>query len=217
MAVESGEHARSLAVYLMITSFLLTITVLYFYYYIGELEYFAGLLAFLTPAMTANGSAVLAKKVKGRLRGGDAPLTPIDGGRMWRGKRILGSNKTWEGLFLGSLVGTLAGMFLAVIAWLGIGWRYSLLLAASAPYSSLAALVGDVVSSFYKRRRGLRPGEPLPVCDQLDFYMFAVIVLWLLGVPMTLADVLLAALLVYGLHILTNCLAWEAGLKNVCP
>lgn len=208
---------KSLVTYLMLTSLMLVLLVIYFYYYIGKITDFLVLVAFLTPAMVANGSAVLARKVKLSVKGESASLTPIDGGRTWKGKPILGSNKTWEGLFFGSLLGVLAGEIIAVLAWFTLDWELAPMLAVVTPYVSVAALLGDLASSFWKRRRGLRPGEPFPICDQLDFYLFAVIALLLTGFRPPLMDIVLVGLFVYSLHIVTNCIAREIGIKKECP
>lgn len=212
-----NDWRMALTMYLMLTSLLLLATVIYFYQYTGRILYLAEFTAFLTPAMVANGSAVLAKRIKRSMHRGTIQLTPIDGGRVWRGKRLLGSNKTWEGLFFGSLSGVLAGEILSGAAWLLYKWRDSLLLSVASPYVSVAALLGDIASSFFKRRIGLMPGEPFPVCDQLDFYVTSILVLILLGFNMSVTDILLGALFVYSLHIVTNCLARQAGLKDECP
>ena len=61
--------------------------------------YISALLLFL-PAGIANAVPVLVKKVPGLSK----LKAPIDGGISFRGKRLLGANKTWRGLISGTLV-----------------------------------------------------------------------------------------------------------------
>src|SRR3989344_5213302 len=56
----------------------------------------------LIPALAANGLAPLAR---GR--------RPVDGGRLWGGKPILGKGKTWEGTVLGVVAASLVGGVMA--------------------------------------------------------------------------------------------------------
>lgn len=213
----SDEPAiETLMIYLIVTTLLLALMVVYFYYYAGLINHFLSIIIFLIPPMIANGAAVITKKFKGFLHGGKVTLTPIDGGRTWKGKRLLGDHKTYDGFFFGSLSGVVVGEAVALIAYL-LGWRDSILLAVTAPYTSIAALTGDLISSFLKRRIGLKPGAPLPLIDQLTFYLLAVIVLLAIGFQVTLQDVVVVALLVYSLHVMTNCLAKMGGLKEECP
>jgi len=39
--------------------------------------------------------------------------TPVDFGRSWRGKRILGDGKTWRGLICGTIAGGICGLMQA--------------------------------------------------------------------------------------------------------
>ena len=72
-----------------------------------------------------------------------------------------------------------------------------------------------MLASFVKRRLGLARGEPLPVIDQLDFFIAASLTLKLLGVPVTLLDVAVLAVVTYALHRATNYAAYKLGLKSV--
>ncbi|MFW6318076.1 MAG: CDP-archaeol synthase, partial [Halorubrum sp.] len=55
----------------------------------------------MVPAYVPNNAAVLA--------GGGRP---IDGGREWRGARLLGDGKTWRGTAVGTLVGVVLALVL---------------------------------------------------------------------------------------------------------
>lgn len=118
----------------------------------------------MLPAYVPNNAAVLA--------GGGRP---IDGGRTWKHKRLLGDGKTWRG----TVVGTACGLALA----LGLNRcnrRVATALDVSLPRFgrsalslSAGAMAGDMVASFYKRRSGRERGAPVPGLDQLDFVVGA--------------------------------------------
>jgi CDP-diglyceride synthetase len=80
---------------------------------------------------------------------------PIDGGLVWRdGRRFLGRSKTWRGLAIGVL-------FPACLSPLiGLSW----LAGASA---GAAAMAGDCLSSFIKRRMGLQSSGMALGLDQI--------------------------------------------------
>jgi len=100
--------------------------------------------------LAANGRPVLAKRLLG-----DRWALPLDGGVLFLDQRpLLGSGKTWRGLAV-----ALAGC--ALVAWLfGYGWRLGFLFGA-------AAMLGDLLSSFAKRRLGLRSGSMALGVDQI--------------------------------------------------
>lgn len=167
----------------------------------------------MLPAYVPNNAAVLA--------GGGAP---IDGGRTWRGRRLLGDGKTWRG----TAVGVLAGVTLAV-ALSAVRSTVAAALGVPLPgFPPLAALglaagamLGDIGASFLKRRTGRQRGAPFPGVDQLDFVVGAVALTALLAFgwfratflrpPTVLAAVVL---LTPVLHVGTNALAYGLGLKD---
>jgi CDP-2,3-bis-(O-geranylgeranyl)-sn-glycerol synthase len=90
-----------------------------------------------------------------------------------------------------------------------------------------AALVGDAVKSFFKRRRGKDRGAPWVPFDQLDFVVFGLLAAFLAG-PFLLADgwlwaallddwVVLATILALTpfLHFLVNVVGYVLKLKDV--
>ena len=158
-------------------------------------------LKFIFPAYCANAVPVLV--------GGGRQ---IDSGKNFvDGKPIFGKNKTFRGFFLGLIVGTGAG--LAETAYFG---------SKSFPFLlgfllSLGALLGDLAGAFVKRRIGLAPGDMLPVVDQLDFIVGAL----LISLPISLSLIvfsweLVAATLIITLpiHLLTNFGAYKLKLKR---
>lgn len=100
--------------------------------------------------VAANGAPIVARKLFGH-RG----AAPIDGG--WRlpdGKPLFGSSKTWRGLCAALLVGTALAPLLAL--------PYTLGLTVAA-----AAMAGDLLSSFVKRRLGIPPSGMAFGLDQV--------------------------------------------------
>jgi CDP-2,3-bis-(O-geranylgeranyl)-sn-glycerol synthase len=165
----------------------------------------------MLPAYVPNNAAVVA--------GGGRP---IDGGREWRGARLLGDGKTWRG----TAVGTAAGIGLALglnavngaaSGALGVDLPTFALPAAAA--LAFGAMCGDIGASFLKRRSGRERGAAFPGLDQLDFVVgalglaFVVDTDWALAVfaPGVLAVVLVMTPV---LHVLTNVGAYALGLKD---
>lgn len=167
----------------------------------------------MLPAYIPNNVAVLA--------GGGRP---VDAGRTWRGRRLLGDGKTWRG----TAVGTLAGVALAVGLDVGrpalssaIGVALVGFPAVVAVTLPVGAMLGDLAASFLKRRTGRERGATLPVLDQLDFAVGALVLTyiaadgWFVGTFLDPPTVLLAVLVLTPvLHVGTNVVAYLLGLKN---
>jgi CDP-2,3-bis-(O-geranylgeranyl)-sn-glycerol synthase len=153
-------------------------------------------LIFMLPAYCANAVPVIA--------GGGLALD--FGKNFFDGKPIFGKNKTFRGFFSGLAIGTAVGFVESVFFNYPI--VFGLLL-------SLGALFGDLTAAFAKRRLGLSPGDLLPVVDQVDFVIGAI----LFSLPVclhTLSWELLAAVLIVTppIHLLTNFVAYRLGLKS---
>ena len=135
-----------------------------------------GAIWFVIPAYVANSTPTI-------LGGGRT----IDGGRLWRdNKRLLGDGKTWRGLVLGTLTGTIIGFlqfFLEENNTSGIDisiFRAFLL--------SFGALLGDIIGSFIKRRKNLKRGESFLFMDQLGFIIMGTILVLIFS-PLTINNV----------------------------
>jgi CDP-2,3-bis-(O-geranylgeranyl)-sn-glycerol synthase len=159
-------------------------------------------LYYIFPAYCANASPVI-------FGGGK----PIDLGKKFLdGKPIFGSHKTYRGLISGLLIGTLVGWmqeFLAPNIYLPKGSTF-LGFALSA-----GALLGDLMGSFIKRRLNLEPGSPLPVVDQIDFVVAAL--LFALMVEPSSLSILKAIIIIaltFPIHVLTNFIAYILHLKD---
>lgn len=151
---------------------------------------------FIFPAYCANAAPVLA--------GGGVPM---DFGRtLPDGRPVFGRNKTYRGFFFGLAVGTAVGLLESVV--FGYPLLFGLQLA-------LGALVGDLAGAVLKRRLGIAPGGLLPVVDQVDFIVGAI----LFSLPLCLEvfswELALVVLLITPpVHLLTNFVAYKLGLKS---
>lgn len=159
------------------------------------------------PAMVANGTPVVVmKNKKGH---------PIDFGKYFIDKkRVFGDSKTIEGVLVGIIAGGIAGLLVGLLYIEEYIFEKIVLTSFT---SSSGAMIGDLLKSFFKRRLGIESGGKMPIADQLDFYLGAN--LFLLVVPETIKPslpvFLLGLIVIPVLHIVTNRLAFHAGLKKV--
>ena len=151
-------------------------------------------LKFIFPAYCANATPVLA--------GGG---TRMDFGKnFFDGKRVFGNNKTFRGFFFGLAIGVLVGL---METWV---FHFPFLFALLNP---LGALLGDLAGAFLKRRIGIEPGGLLPVVDQVDFVVGAIV----FSIPLAIVSWQLAVtvlLITPPIHLLTNFLAYKMRLKR---
>jgi CDP-2,3-bis-(O-geranylgeranyl)-sn-glycerol synthase len=74
-------------------------------------------------------------------------------------------------------------------------------------------LFGDLAGAFLKRRLGLAPGEMLPIIDQIDFIVGAILFSFFLQMP-SLELTVVVMVITPPLHVLTNYAAYKLGLKG---
>lgn len=171
---------------------------------------------FMLPAAAANAAPIFAA----RLPLLDRWDTPIDFGRRFHGKPILGPHKTWRGIVSGIVVATfvlwaqqiLSGGFESLrIFTNGVDYPTlpTLLLG---PLFGLGALGGDAVKSFFKRRHGTPSGESWLPFDQLDYIIGAIIVS-LPFVVLTIRQYLLVLVIWFVAHLASTYAGWKVGLK----
>ena len=165
----------------------------------------------MLPAYVPNNAAVLA--------GGGRP---IDGGRTWGGRRLLGDGKTWRGTAAGTAAGVALALALDAVAgpvadFLGVPAVAFPLPAALG--LALGAMCGDMCASFLKRRSGHERGAPFPGLDQLDFVVSALLLAFLaapdwFGEVFTLPVLFVVVVATPLLHLGTNSIAYVFGLKE---
>lgn len=153
------------------------------------------------PAYAANMAPVIAK----RLRLFSALDRPLDGGAVLHGQPLFGPHKTLRGFVVGISAAIVVAVFQRWAATrAGLFQEVSL-----PPHTTLSpllwggllgggALLGDLVKSFVKRRRGIPPGRRWFPWDQLDLVFGAVVlgsIVYTVPLPLILIVLLATPLL----------------------
>ncbi|MFA9417711.1 CDP-2,3-bis-(O-geranylgeranyl)-sn-glycerol synthase [Natrinema sp. HArc-T2] len=165
----------------------------------------------MLPAYVPNNAAVLA--------GGGRP---IDGGRTWGDRRVLGDGKTWRGTAMGIVAGVALAVVLTVIEPTvsdALGFAVPRFEPLAALGLAGGAMFGDILASFLKRRSGRQRGAMFPGLDQLDFVVVSLPLTALLATDwfltwFTLEVILVVVVVTPILHVTTNVIAYKLGLKN---
>ena len=154
-------------------------------------------LKFIFPAYCANAAPALA--------GGGRSMD--FGKNFFDGKRIFGKNKTFRGFFFGWVIGIIVGLAEGTVFGFG---AYSISFSIFTP---LGALLGDLTGAFLKRRLNIAPGGLLPIVDQIDFVVGALV--FSLPLMMISWELALAVILITPpIHLFTNFLAYKLKLKK---
>jgi CDP-2,3-bis-(O-geranylgeranyl)-sn-glycerol synthase len=172
---------------------------------------------FFLPGYFANLSASLSRRIKFL----DFLAKPVDCGKFFQGYPIFGSHKTWRGIISGSFLGILTAFFqkwlylsssffkdLSIIDYSKLNiFLFGFLL-------SFGALFGDLLFAFFKRRNGIKPGDPWIPFDQINFLIggFCFITPYVL-LPIKIWIILLIC--TFFLHILANRLGYILKLQKV--
>ena len=155
-------------------------------------------LYYIFPAYCANGAPVI-------FGGGRS----IDSGKLFiDGKPLFGSHKTIRGFIAGLAIGTFVGWLQEAIAPAAGFPKGSVLLGFML---SLGAMIGDLAGSFLKRRLSLDPGAPLPIIDQIDFALMALLMAAPVKPP-TIVMTIIILVLTVPIHLLINICCLFCGL-----
>jgi CDP-diglyceride synthetase len=118
------------------------------------MQYLAVLYALILITL-ANGMPVIANRILGRRFAG-----PLDGNvKFIDGRALFGASKTIRGIVVAILATS------ACAPLLGLDWKIGLLVA-------ITAMLGDLLSSFLKRRLGLPPSSRATGLDQIPESLF---------------------------------------------
>jgi hypothetical protein len=172
------------------------------------MQYVLLALWFFLPAGVANATPVIARFA---FKNWDAP---IDFGATYKGKQLLGPNKTWRGL----ICGTLAACLLAALQY--FVWLPPALEAKSLGFMvtlggviGLGALIGDSVESFFKRQAGLASGQSWFPFDQTDYIIGGLLFsLFLILLPWQVY--MWVFVLYFGIHLVTVYLFYKLGIRD---
>lgn len=152
---------------------------------------------------------------------------PIDGGRMLRGRRLFGPNKTYRGVIAVGL-GTALGFgiqaiflhqitsirYLELIDYSHLNW-FPLGLAMG-----VAAMLSELPNSFIKRQLGIAPGTPgngmvgvlFYILDQIDLLLGVWLVLSF-AVEVTLSRVLWSVIFLFLAHPMITLAGYALGMR----
>ena len=144
----------------------------------------------------ANYAPILIKKLLGTTLN-----RAIDGGLVLPdGHPFLGSSKTWRGLAAAIIASTCASIVV------GVRWKVGALV-------GVVAMVGDCLSSFAKRRLGVKPGEMSLGLDQIPESLLPALVCGLY-LPLNGADVAAVLLLFIVAQIVFSRVLFTFGLRD---
>ena len=150
----------------------------------------------LTVLAVANGTPIIVEKILGKFL-----AFPIDGGATYSdGKPLFGSSKTLRGLAL-SIVATTA-----VAPLIGLSWKVGTLVA-------LVAMIGDLFSSFLKRRMGLAPSCQAIGLDQIPESLLPLLACWFF-LPLSIVDVVVATMIFFVGELLLSRVLFKLGIRN---
>jgi CDP-2,3-bis-(O-geranylgeranyl)-sn-glycerol synthase len=169
------------------------------------------------------------------------PRKLMDGGRMYRGNRLFGDHKTWNGFIGGIVLGFIAfylitfkiypAVYDITVSYFASGnlvFKYVteeqilFFVDTSNPFwfyfgqflMCVGAPVGDLLASFIKRRFNRPPGTQFPVLDQIDFIVMGILFAYPVF-PIPLEYALFPILLSPMITILANILGYYTGRKEV--
>lgn len=162
------------------------------------------LLWLLVPAMVAN----MAPVIVARYHLLEILNQPVDGGRSWRGRRLLGDHKTIRGFLVGTVSAAGTGLIQHYIApfptlHFNTPLEYPLTAFWFGAAIGFLALTGDSLKSFFKRRLHIRPGHSWPLFDQIDFVIPSLLIVALF-IPVSLAESISALLIIGAASAITS-------------
>jgi CDP-diglyceride synthetase len=149
---------------------------------------------------------------------------PIDRGRCWRGRRLLGDNKTWRGALVMTTGAALAAILLWQWPWFRARMPEEIRRAGALPYAlllSLGATLAELPNSFLKRQLDIAPGKQrgsflgamLSIFDQGDFVFgvwIALLPIWVMS-PTQALTAFVAVVLV---HAIINVIGYAIGART---
>lgn len=152
-------------------------------------------LLLLLLVLVANGAPVLAQRLL------PFESRPLDGGlRLRDGRRLFGRTKTLQGL----LAAVLASVTVSLLC--GYGWQPGLVI-------GVFAMLGDLFSSFIKRRLGMRSSSMALGLDQVPEALFPLLAArWL--VELALFDIGVLVLLFFVLELLLSRILYRLHIRR---
>jgi CDP-2,3-bis-(O-geranylgeranyl)-sn-glycerol synthase len=171
---------------------------------------FLAILYLAIPAFVANMMPIVAAKLNicPRL------AFPIDGGKKIRNREILGKNKTFRGILIGTISGSIIAMLQFYLPFFESTkfdtLTTSLLFGAAAGFG---ALFGDAIASIIKRQSDIPSGKPFIPLDQID-YIIGFIIFTIPFVNWSFWNIVFLLGFAIIANPLTNLTAYLFGVKN---
>lgn len=146
--------------------------------------------------LVANGTPVILKRIWG-----DRFSYPLDGGlKLWDGRRLLGQSKTIRGV-LSSIVVTSA-----CAPVIGLEWPIGAIVGS-------ASMIGDLLSSFLKRRLRLAPSSRATGLDQIPESLLPFLACYS-KFALTVADIVVGVMLFFIGEIILSRLLYKFRVRN---
>lgn len=162
---------------------------------------------FFLPAGLANMSPVIANRIPGL----NQWKTPLDCGHKFRGKRLLGDNKTWRGLVFGTFAAAVFGLIQYRVIASSV--ESTVFIVGATGAMGFGALIGDAVESFFKRQKGVKSGDSWFPFDQID-YIIGGLLFVLPFVGLSLEIIIKTLALYFTLHLMVSYIGYRLGLKD---
>ena len=144
----------------------------------------------------ANGAPVLAKRLLG-----DRLARPLDGGAIFiDGRPLFGPSKTIRGIVVALAATPLAA------ALMGLSWQLGVVVAG-------LAVVGDLLTSFVKRRMGLPSSSMALGLDQIPESLLPLLGAWLF-VPLSLLDILVGVAAFFAGELILSRILFHLNLRE---
>jgi CDP-archaeol synthase len=156
----------------------------------------SGLVSVFLLVVVANSTPLVAKKLFRRRY-----VQPVDGDRRFvDGRPVFGRAKTLRGVVCAIALTTAAAPVV------GLGWQIGLLVGT-------LAMVGDLFSSFVKRRLGRSPSSPCIGIDQIPESLFPLLAC-IRPLSLTIADVLVGVLVFFVGELVVSRLLYALDLRD---
>ncbi len=143
--------------------------------------------------------------------------TPLDFNMKFADKKpILGKGKTWRGSIMGIAAGTLIAYIQTIIQ---SNYNIDSLNLTEMTLTlgfllSSGAIIGDIAKSFIKRRMNIERGKMLPILDQIDFVIGALIFASF-ATSIRIETVITLIIITPAVHRIANIIAYKLKLKKV--
>jgi len=143
--------------------------------------------------------------------------TPVDFNMKFADKKpILGKGKTWRGSIMGIAAGTMVAYIQIIIQsnYNLEAFNLTEMTLTLGFLLSSGAIIGDIAKSFIKRRMNIKRGKMLPLLDQIDFIIGALIFASF-ATTIRIETAITLLIITPVVHRIANIIAYKLKLKKV--